>query len=80
MPTSLRRVHEPRKRRAMWALRRRSGSADMASACTEERRGLDLAQRAAMRSMADLLMFGLGEVARECRTSRVRAGVWSVRS
>ena len=45
------------------------------SACTEDMRGLDLAQRAAMRSMAALEMFGLGEVARECRTSRVRAGV-----
>jgi hypothetical protein len=28
-----------------------------------------------MRSMADLEMFGLGEVARERRTSRVKAGV-----
>jgi hypothetical protein len=38
-------------------------------------RVLDLAQRAAIRSVAALEMFGLGEVAREDRTSRVRAGV-----
>jgi hypothetical protein len=60
---------------AVSALRRSSGSAERASACTAAARGLDLAQRAAIRSMADLEMFGLGEVAREDRTSRVRAGV-----
>ena len=74
-PISFRRVQDPRKRRAVCALRRSSGSAETASACTEEMRVSDLAQRAAMRSMADLEMFWLGEVARECRTSRVRAGV-----
>ena len=60
---------------AVSALRRSSGSAERASACTAAARGLDLAQRAAIRSMADLEMFGLEEVAREERTSRVRAGV-----
>lgn len=58
-----------RKCRAVRALRLRSGSEDAASACTDETRLLVLTQRAEINSMADLLMFGFGDVARVRRTS-----------
>jgi hypothetical protein len=74
-PIPFREVQAPRNFRAVWAFLRNSGSEETASACTEDMRVLDLAQRAAIRSVAALEMFGLGEVAREDRTSRVRAGV-----
>lgn len=63
-----------RKCMAVRALRLRSGSEDAASACTDETRLLVLTQRADMSSMADLLMLGLGDVARVRRTSSGMAG------
>jgi hypothetical protein len=76
---SLPRDQLPRKCNAERALRLRSGSKDAASLFTDEMRLLVFTQRAATRSMADLLILGLGEVARVRSTSRgIAAGAVSL--
>lgn len=54
----------------MRALLRKTGSDDAASTWTDWYKPSVFKQRAVIRSMADLLMSGLGEVASVCSTSK----------
>lgn len=69
------RDQEPRNERAVRALCLRAESEELVSACMDDIRCFVFVQRAAIRSMADLLMLGFGEVARVRRTSREIAGL-----